>query len=294
MNNDLKVSLENIIPLTYARDHFSSIVAEVQRDKLYILTKGGKPAIALIDVRYLEQITAGVFNKAKIEKDIEKIPEQVGKPKMLEHEQEIKDEKLEIKDAKTEPTKPFDKPQGKPAGFAAPRPTSGQAPQPKIEPKPQSKADRPLADTPPPAGFAAPQPKAPAPISPPKPLDSAQGKPAPISPLPQKEEFDLNKYLPKDNPPDLSKKTIPISEKPAPNLPPPSGPAANKPLAFPTNEIKKPENATPTIDVNFNQDAITDKQEKVSDNKGLSPDDKVQPAQYAGENPEEPEEMAID
>jgi len=266
MNNDLKVSLENIIPLTYARDHFSSIVAEVQRDKLYILTKGGKPAIALIDVRYLEQITAGVFNKAEIEKDIQKIPEQVGKPKMLEHEQEIKD-------AKTEPNKPFDKPQGKPAGYAAPQPTIEP---PKTEPKP----------TMPPAGFAAPrpssgqapQPKAPAPISPPK-----------------KEEFDLNKDLPKDNPPDLSKKTIPVTEK--------QPDTANKPLAFPENEIKKPSptsnptpdgSATPTIDVNFNQDAITDKREKVSDNKSLSPDDRVQPAQYAGENPEEPEEMAID
>lgn len=31
--NELKVSLENIIPLTYARDHFSQIVAEVQKDK---------------------------------------------------------------------------------------------------------------------------------------------------------------------------------------------------------------------------------------------------------------------
>ena len=241
MNNDLKVSLENIIPLTYARDHFSSIVAEVQRDKLYILTKGGKPAIALIDVRYLEQITAGVFNKAKIEKDIEKIPEQVGKPKMLEHGLEIKDEKLKVKDAKTELNKP--------AGYAAP--------QPKIEPKPP----------PPPAGFAA----------------------------PKKEEFDLNKDLPKDNPPDLSKKTIPVTEK--------QPDTANKPLAFPENEIKKPspasnpasnQNATPTIDVNFNQDVNTDKQEKVFTSDGLSPDDRVQPAQYAGEKPEEPEEMAID
>lgn len=286
MNNDLKVSLENIIPLTYARDHFSSIVAEVQRDKLYILTKGGKPAIALIDVRYLEQITAGVFNKAKIEKDIEKIPEQVGKPKMLEHKQEMRDEKLEMRDTKTELNKPFDKPQGKPAGYAAP--------QPKIEPKPQPMADRPLAETPPPAGFAAPSfAKAP------------EDRPQPKAP-PKKEEFDLNKDLPKDNPPDLSKKTIPISEKPAPDSPPPSGPTANKPLAFPENEIKKPSptsnptpdgSATPTIDVNFNQDAITDKREKVSDNKGLSPDDRVQPAQYAGEpsaGGEEPEEMAID
>jgi len=255
MNNDLKVSLENIIPLTYARDHFSSIVAEVQRNKLYILTKGGKPAIALIDVRYLEQITAGVFNKAEIEKDIEKIPEQVGKPKMLEHEQEIKDEKLEVKDAK-------------------------------IEPKP----------TPPPAGFAAPQPKP--------------------APTPKKEVFDINSDLPKDNPPDLSKATIPITEQPTPTpkVASSAGTISNfskddssaKPLTLPQNEIKTPPAPTPipkpetgpTIDVSFNQDVNTDQQEKASDKDQLSPDDKVQPAQYAGETPvddqEEPEEMAID
>ncbi|KKQ72439.1 MAG: hypothetical protein US94_C0043G0004 [Berkelbacteria bacterium GW2011_GWB1_38_5] len=45
MYDPLKVSLENIIPLTEARDHFSQIVAEVQKDKLYVLTKGGKPAV---------------------------------------------------------------------------------------------------------------------------------------------------------------------------------------------------------------------------------------------------------
>jgi len=246
MNNDLKVSLENIIPLTYARDHFSSIVAEVQKDKLYILTKGGKPAIALIDVRYLEQITAGGFKKEQIEKDIEKIPEQVGKPKMLEHEQEIRDKKLEIKDTKAELNKP--------------------------------------------AGFAAPQPK---PVPPPP-----SSKPAPNPPVPKKEEFDLNKDLPKDNPPDLSTKTIPITEKPEPsatvsNFARPGTAPPTKPLAFPQNEVKE----TPKIDVSFNQDVTTDRQEKKSSKNLLSPDDQVLPAQYAGEpaaGNEEPEEMVID
>ena len=59
MFNPLKVSLDNIIPLTEARDHFSQIVSEVQKDKLYVLTKGGKPAVAIIDVKYLERITGG-------------------------------------------------------------------------------------------------------------------------------------------------------------------------------------------------------------------------------------------
>jgi len=284
MNNDLKVSLENIIPLTYARDHFSSIVTEVQKDKLYILTKGGKPAIALIDVRYLEQITAGGFDKAKIEKDIEKIPEQVGKPKMLEH-----------------------KPEPKPTGFAAPQPK--------------------VAEQPKPAGFAAPQPPPSKPVIPPpsKPFDSAPSKELGTSqgkPAPKKEVFDINSDLPKDNPPDLSQKTIPITEKPEPaatvsNFTRPDTASPTKPLTFPqkdaneANEVKPtpappapssnqpstPASSTPTIDVDFNQDTITDQKEKAANKESLSPDDKVQPAQYGGETPagnEEPDEMVID
>lgn len=85
MPNPLKVSLENIIPLTEARDHFSQIVAEVQKDKLYVLTKGGKPAVAIIDVKYLEAITGGEVKPAQIHEEIKKAPEKVGLPPMIEH-----------------------------------------------------------------------------------------------------------------------------------------------------------------------------------------------------------------
>lgn len=85
MENQLKVSLENIIPLTEARDHFSQIVAEVQKDKLYVLTKGGKPAVAIIDVKYLEYITGGEIKKETIKEEIKKDPEKVGLPPMVEH-----------------------------------------------------------------------------------------------------------------------------------------------------------------------------------------------------------------
>jgi len=87
MYNPLKVSLENIIPLTEARDHFSQIVAEVQKDKLYVLTKGGKPAVAIIDVKYLETMTGGEIKEEHIEQEIEKAPEKVGLPPMVEHSQ---------------------------------------------------------------------------------------------------------------------------------------------------------------------------------------------------------------
>jgi len=84
---NLKVSLENIIPLTEARDHFSQIVAEVQRDKLYVLTKGGKPAVAIIDVKYLETITGGSINTSHVEREIQKDPLKVGRTPMIPHAQ---------------------------------------------------------------------------------------------------------------------------------------------------------------------------------------------------------------
>ena len=85
MLNPLKVSLENIIPLTEARDHFSQIVTEVQKDKLYVLTKGGKPAVAIIDVKYLEHITGGEIKEEHVVEEIKKDPEKVGLPEMIQH-----------------------------------------------------------------------------------------------------------------------------------------------------------------------------------------------------------------
>ena len=85
MYNPLKVSLENIIPLTEARDHFSQIVTEVQKDKLYVLTKGGKPAVAIVDVKYLEAITGGNANPNRVEAEIQKNPAKVGRPEMVAH-----------------------------------------------------------------------------------------------------------------------------------------------------------------------------------------------------------------
>lgn len=54
----LHVPIDRIVPLTETRDNFSRIVADIENssDGLYILTKGGKPAIALISVKYLESL----------------------------------------------------------------------------------------------------------------------------------------------------------------------------------------------------------------------------------------------
>lgn len=57
----ISVPIDRIVPLTDARDNFSRLVADVETitDGLYVLTKGGKPAIALINIKYLEEIMAG-------------------------------------------------------------------------------------------------------------------------------------------------------------------------------------------------------------------------------------------
>ncbi len=130
--NPLKVSLENIIPLTEARDHFSQIVAEVQRDKLYVLTKGGKPAVAIIDVKYLERITGGEVKEEHIEQEIQKAPEKVGRPQMIEH-----------KSVTPPPSPPTSAP------VSAPTPTMPQKPTPPPPVKPMETA-KPTASIQPP------------------------------------------------------------------------------------------------------------------------------------------------
>lgn len=143
--NELKVSLENIIPLTEARDHFSQIVTEVQQDKLYVLTKGGKPAVAIIDVKYLEQLTGGEISKKNIVQEIKKAPEKVGLAPMIEH-----------------PVTPQ-------ASHPAPLPTVAPPPTPPVSPV------SPPSLTPP-----APRP----PVNPPKPASPTPPPPAPIAPPP--------------------------------------------------------------------------------------------------------------
>lgn len=275
--NELKVSLENIIPLTYARDHFSQIVAEVQKDRLFILTKGGKPAVAIIDAKYLESITGGQIQKADIREEIKKSPEKVGLPPMVEHPP------MSSGPGPTKPVppppapkpitpapppfKPFEKPpstplgtsQAKPAGFAAPQPPKPKEekplpPPPEIEPQPKP--------TPPPP------PPPPKPVPPPKPLEP--------KPMPKSDELEM----PKEN---VVQKPAGIPNKPLITLPP----------------VQKKEENNDQVSVEFAPDDSTLEQQKADgktpDGEKTALDDKNPPAQYAGEKEEpEPEDMALD
>lgn len=254
--NELKVSLENIIPLTYARDHFSQIVAEVQKDKLFVLTKGGKPAVAIIDAKYLETITGGQIQKADIKEEIKRAPEKVGLPPMVEHGASPAPKPIGPLPPPPPPKPaPVPPPPPKPAGFAAPQP-----PKPKEEPKPEPKP------TPPP-----PPPK-PAPVPPPP--------PKPVEKTPEKPPEKLSAAKPGELVMPAETQTSPATGIP------------NKPLTTLPPVQEKPE-AGSQINVEFapDQDSIID---QTPSGRSANADDKNPPAQYAGEKEEEPEDMALD
>jgi prevent-host-death family protein len=52
----IKVALDRIIPLTEARARLSEIIDKTTGDEFWVLTRRGKPEVAMIDVDYLEQL----------------------------------------------------------------------------------------------------------------------------------------------------------------------------------------------------------------------------------------------
>lgn len=54
----LEVQIENIIPVTEARDKFNQLVDGVESsDNMYVMTKNGKPTAVLVGVHHLEKLT---------------------------------------------------------------------------------------------------------------------------------------------------------------------------------------------------------------------------------------------
>lgn len=54
----LEVKIENIIPVTEARDSFNQLVDKVENsDEMYVLTKNGKPAVIIVGIKHLEKLT---------------------------------------------------------------------------------------------------------------------------------------------------------------------------------------------------------------------------------------------
>lgn len=52
----LKVAINRIVSVTEARSRLSELVDEASSDEFWVLTKGGKPRVALVDVAYLDEL----------------------------------------------------------------------------------------------------------------------------------------------------------------------------------------------------------------------------------------------
>ncbi len=52
----LKVNVDHIISITEARSRLSELVEATVDEDVWVLTKGGKPRVALVDVAYLSQL----------------------------------------------------------------------------------------------------------------------------------------------------------------------------------------------------------------------------------------------
>ena len=52
----LKVAVDRIVSVTEARRRLSELVDQATDDEFWVLTKGGKPEVALVDVAYLDQL----------------------------------------------------------------------------------------------------------------------------------------------------------------------------------------------------------------------------------------------
>ena len=52
----LKVALDRIISLTEARARLSEIVEQTSGDQFWVLTRRGRPRVAVVDVEYLDRL----------------------------------------------------------------------------------------------------------------------------------------------------------------------------------------------------------------------------------------------
>lgn len=54
--NMLKVPIDRILSITEARSRLSELIDEATSDDFWVLTKGGKPRVAIVDVAYLDRL----------------------------------------------------------------------------------------------------------------------------------------------------------------------------------------------------------------------------------------------
>lgn len=81
----LEVDIDKILPVTEARDNFNKIIDDVGgTDKMYVLTKNGKPSAVVVGVNHLEKLTGKSADELTsiVEKKADETPvvEEVKKP----------------------------------------------------------------------------------------------------------------------------------------------------------------------------------------------------------------------
>jgi|GEM_PF-1576050 len=52
----LNVALDRIVPLTEVRARLSEIVEQTKDDQFWVLTRHGRPQVAIVDVEYLDRL----------------------------------------------------------------------------------------------------------------------------------------------------------------------------------------------------------------------------------------------
>jgi prevent-host-death family protein len=52
----LNIALDRIISLTEARARLKEIIEQTNNDRFWVLTRRGKPRVAIVDVEYLDQL----------------------------------------------------------------------------------------------------------------------------------------------------------------------------------------------------------------------------------------------
>lgn len=240
----INVPIDRIVPLTDARDNFSRLVADLenQPEGMYVLTKGGKPAIALININFLAKVMgddkANVATNTKPAVKQEKIePPKAPLPNIpsFEPPKAAAETPMTVSSV---PAKPTINPSWTgtapsiPAGSRTTPPTPNLAPNPPLPPKPVN----PWPITPPPVSAAAIAPTV-LPIN--QPISPSPLRPNPIPPAPPPPP----PAPPKPVAPAVAIPTPPPTQPATPTPPPP-------PVVQPPAPVAPPVAPAPTVTVN--------------------------------------------
>ena len=83
----------NVVPITRARSNLSSLTQKVKGEKYVVLTKGGSPRAALVDIKYLTKLedeVKKIYGKTFIDPSLLPLTRQFSKKEIEKWRQEDK------------------------------------------------------------------------------------------------------------------------------------------------------------------------------------------------------------